>query len=144
MGECGCVMNDRKYLLPGPGEKFYVVTLSAGCVDCDAPSGVTIERIQRGDFMFSDDHRTEFTNGMLKFEKWSDSEGVAIVTGLRRHEFVAKLKSHLIGVSSEEMGENGVIDDAGAEVILEEMHDDSNVTPHFPKRQSPSGSPTES
>lgn len=136
MGECGCTLNDYKYLLPGPGENFYVVTLSAGCVDCDAPSGITIELIKRGDFMFTDDHRVEFTDGMLRLEKWSDSEGVAIVTGFRRHEFVAKLKSYLIGVSAKDMGENGKIDEVGAEVILEEMYDDSVVMPHFPKSGS--------
>lgn len=108
-----------------------MLTLSGGCVECDAPSGITIERLAKSDIHYRE--RDDFTEGELKFEKWVDTEGVAVVTGLLRHEFVAVLKSHLIGVSSDEMGEGGVIDEAGAEVILEEMYRDAVVKPRFPK-----------
>lgn len=132
MGECGCTMNDRKYWFPGPGRFLYLLTLSAGCIDCDAPSGVTIELLKPGDFMAERKHLDEFTEGPLPFEKWSDSMGVAVVAGLRRHEFVAKLRSHLVGVDSNELGTDGVLDEDGADVILEEAYEDSVVMPHFP------------
>jgi len=136
MCECGCVANDRRYWFPGPNETIYVLVLSAGCVDCDAPSGVSIEALKPGDFMYSKIKQDEYGEGALEFEKWTDtSDGVVLVTGLLRHEFIAKLKSHLIGVSSEELGTDGKLDEDGAEVILEEMYDDSIVKPHFPKRK---------
>lgn len=135
MCECGCVANDRKYWFPGPSKTIYVLTLSAGCVDCDASSGVSIEVLKPGDFMYSKIKQDEYSEGPLEFEKWGDAQGIGIITGLRRHEFVAKCQSHLIGVSSEEMGEGGKIDEAGADVILEEMFEDSVVEPHFPKRE---------
>lgn len=135
MCECGCVMNDDRYTFHGPGKTFYLLTLSAGCVDCDAPSGVSIQHVRPGEFLFNYvKENPEHIDGKLTFEKWGDdSRGVGITTGLRRHEFVKALASHLIGVSSKEMGENGVIDEAGAEVILEEAFEDSIVKPHIPK-----------
>ena len=132
MCECGCTSNDLRYWFPSPGKQVYLLTLSKGCIDCDAPSGVSIELIDKSSYMFQ--NREDYLDGELKFEDWCDSKGVAIVTGLRRHEFVKALQEHLIGVSSDEMGENGVIDESGAEVILEEMFKDSQVKPHFPKR----------
>ena len=130
MCECGCTANDRRYTFPAPGRTAYLLTLSGGCVECDAPSGVSIERISMSDMIWK--QREEFTDGALKFEKWSDSEGVAIITGLRKHEFVKALLPQLVGVSAEDMGEGGVIDESGAEVILEEMYEDAQVRPHFP------------
>ena len=129
MCECGCTSNDDRFSFPGPGKSFYILTLSGGCVDCDAPSGVSIELIEPENVMFIDYRRGEFLNGKLKFEKWPDSKGAAIVTGLRKHEFVKALMSHLVGVSSDEMGENGKIDEPGADVILDEMYEDSQVRP---------------
>lgn len=126
MCECGCTANDERYVFPAPGRKVYVLTLSRGCVECDAPSGVTIERIDRGTLL------PDFIDGELKFEDWRDSEGVAIVTGLLKHEFVEALLPQLVGTSASEMGDNGVIDEAGAEVMLEEMYADAQVKPHFP------------
>ncbi len=137
MCECGCTMNDERYTFPGPGKVIYMLTLSGGCVDCDAPSGISIERLKPGDFYHANKHRDEFVDGELHFEKWSESEGVGIITGMLRHEFAKSLAPHLIGVSADEMGDNGVIDEAGAEVILEEMFEDSVVKPRIiePVRQ---------
>lgn len=78
--------------------------------------------------MHSREAREDFIDGKLHFEKWSDSEGVAIVTGLMRHEFVKALTPHLVGL--EDGGD--VLDEIGAEVLLEEAYDDSVVKPHFP------------
>lgn len=135
MCECVCVANDDRYTFPGPGKSFYLLTLSGGCISCDAPSGVSIERVKPGDFLhkYVKENRDTYTCGELSFEKWSDSEGVGIVTGFRQHEFIAALLSHLVGVSSDEMGEDGKIDEDGADVILEEMFSDAVVKPHFPK-----------
>lgn len=127
MCECGCTSNDERFLFPAPGGKVYMLTLSRGCASCDSPSGVIIERISKSDI-----HAKEpdlYTDGELKFETWNDTEGVAIVTGLRKHEFVNALKESLVGV---EVGEDGALDEIGAEVILEEAYDDSVVKPHFP------------
>lgn len=131
MCECGCTSNDSKYLFPAPGNKVYMLTLSGGCVDCDAPSGVTIERISKSDLHVR--HKDDYTDGDLKFENWRDSEGVAIVTGMLQHEFVAALKGQLVGVNPSDLAddESGLIDDAGAETLLEEMYDDSTVKPHI-------------
>lgn len=133
MCECGCTMNDRRYTLPGPGKSIYLITLSAGCVDCDGPSGVSIELIEPDTILFKEYKRGEFSEGPLKLQQWPDSKGAAIVTGMRRHEFVKAASKHLIGVSSDEIGDDGVIDEAGAEVILEEMFEDVQVRPEIVK-----------
>ena len=137
MGECGCTMNDDRYTLPGPGKSIYLITLSAGCVDCDGPAGVSIERISPDSILYREYKRGEFTDGELKLEKWPDSEGVAIATGMRKHEFVKAVGKHLVGVSANDIGENGVIDEIGAEVIAEEMFDDSQVKPSIVKPVEP-------
>lgn len=129
MCECGCTMNDERYRFPGPDKSFYLLTLSGGCVDCDAGPGVSIELIEPNNSLYREYKRGEFTNGKLRFEKWPDSKGAAVVVGYRQHEFIRALLQHLIGVSSEELGENGVIDEAGAEVILEEMYEDAMFRP---------------
>jgi hypothetical protein len=131
MCECGCVANDERYTLPGPGKSFYLVTLSAGCVDCDGPAGVSIELIEPGTFAHRYYRDPYHTDGPLKFENWSDSKGAAIVTGFRRCEFVKAMRKHLIGLDSNEMGENGQIDEAGADVIAEEMFEDSQRRPEL-------------
>lgn len=136
MCECGCTSNDDRYTFPGPGKSFYLLTLSGHCVECDAPSGVSIEQIEPSNVLYKEYKRGEFSNGPLLFESWPDSKGAAVVVGMRRHEFIKALLSHLVGVSSDDMGEDGKIDEAGADVILEEMYDDAQVRPQLvtPKR----------
>lgn len=137
MCECGCTMNDQKYTLPGPGEAFYIVTLAGECQDCDVPPGITIELIAPGDFMHDPQHRREFTDGPLKLEKWSDSKGVAFITGMRQHEFIKAMKSHLVGLDSSEYGDDGTLDEIAAETILEEMYGDSQVRPEIVGKRKP-------
>lgn len=134
MCECGCTANDERFTFPGPGKSFYLLTLSAGCDECDAPSGVIIERIKPGDFLYSKENREDFIDGELTFEKWNDSEAAPIVTGFRKHEFVKALTSHLVGTTVFDLcdEESGVFDEIAAETLLEEMYDDSMVKPHFP------------
>ena len=131
MCECGCTSNDDRYSLPAPKRAIYVVTLSKACVYCDAPSGVTIERIDPGTTLYDEYKAGEFMNGPLVLEDWPDSKGAAIVCGLLKHEFVKAMTPHLVGVSSEEMGENGVIDEDGADAIAEEMYRDAQIRPHL-------------
>ena len=130
MCECGCTANDERYLFPAPGDKVYMLTLSKGCVECDAPSGVIIERIGKSDIHYR--QRKDYTDGDLKFEKWHDTEGVAIITGLLRHEFVAALAPQLIGQSIAELCEDGEMDEVGAELLLEDLYKYAVVKPHFP------------
>lgn len=129
MCECGCTMSDDRYTFPGPGKTFYVLSLSGECKSCDAPPGITIEHIKPGDALYDDYRRGDFIDGPLKFEKWPDNLGVAIVTGMRQDEFVKSTKQHLIGIASADFGEKGKIDRIGAETILEELYDDSQVKP---------------
>jgi hypothetical protein len=124
MCECGCVANDEKYWFPAPGDDVYILTLTKGCVSCDAAAGVSIELISKKDLMWK--HRRDYLDGKLKFKKWADSGGVAIITGFRKHEFVNAIKSHLIGTPIKEL------DEIGAEVLLEEAYEDSVVRPRFP------------
>lgn len=135
MCECGCTMNDMKYTLPGPGKAFYIVTLSGACEGCDAPSGITIELIEPSNTLFANYKRGEFIDGPLTLEQWPDSKGVAIVAGLRKHEFVKAVSENLVGIDSKEMGEDGTIDKDGADVIAEEMYEDSQVKPFVAKAQ---------
>jgi hypothetical protein len=133
MCECGCVEGETRYTLPGPEKSFYVVALYGGCVDCDAPAGITIEEIKPSHTLYKG-YEKEFTDGSLKLKKWRGSRGVAITTGLTKREFVKAVESHLIGVQSKEFSEGGdKIDKFGAEAILEEMYDDSTVKPHVAK-----------
>lgn len=129
MCECGCTMNDHRYWFPAPDNGVYILTLTRGCVDCDGSSGVSIERISKSDMLWKD--RRDYLDGKLKFEKWPDSYGVAIITGMLKHEFVKALSMHLEGVDVED----GAIDSIMAEVLLEEAYEDSVVKPHFPVRQ---------
>jgi hypothetical protein len=126
MCECGCTMNDVRYSLDGPMPTLrYLVTLSGACVNCDAPAGVSIERISPESVYWSD----EYTEGPLPLSDWGDSMGAAIVCGYRKHEFTAAMSRHLIGVSSDELGEGGRIDEVGADVLAEEMYDDAQIRP---------------
>jgi hypothetical protein len=130
MCECGCTSNDERYTFQTPGKFVYVLTITKGCVECDGAAGVQIERIEKKRMK---DWYQDFIDGELLFEKWSDSEGVAIITGHRKHEFVNALKPHLIDTDMDEM------DEIGAEVTLEEMYNDSVVRPHFPSARDRKG-----
>lgn len=129
MCECGCTMNDDRYTLPAPKGAIYLITLSGPCTYCDAPAGVSIERIEKGQGLHAEYRRGEFGAAPLELQDWRDSAGAAIITGHLKHEFVAATLKHLVGVSSDEIGENGRIDDAGAEVLLEDMYDDAQYRP---------------
>jgi hypothetical protein len=119
-------MNDVRYTLDGPEPRLrYLVTLSGACPSCDAPAGFCIERISPDSVYWSD----EYTDGPLPLSDWGDSRGAAFVCSYRKHEFATAMSRHLIGVSSVEMGEDGKIDDAGAEVIAEEMYEDAQFRP---------------
>lgn len=131
MGECGCTGNDDRYLLPGPKKSFYLISLTVACKYCDAPPGITIEHITPEHALYREYKRGEFNHGLLKFNDWPEGPGLAIVTGLRQHEFVQKMLTHLAGTNANDIGENGVIDEIGAEVLLEEMYSDSCVQPHL-------------
>lgn len=133
MCECGCTMNDTIYTLPGPRQTLYVIRLSGACVSCDGPPGVTIEQYRPGQFHYDYYRDPEHSNGPLPLERWSDGLGAAIVCGMRKHEFVRATKQHLVGVSSDEMGEKGRIDAGGAEIILEEMYEDATSRPALVK-----------
>jgi hypothetical protein len=139
MCECGCVLNDEHYTLPGPGKTFYVVTLSGHCESCDAPSGISIRLCQPGEFNHGYYSDLDNTQGALKFEKWGDgSLGAAIVCGLDKSSFVKMLQPHLVGIDSREIGdENGVIDNCGADVIAEEMYGDVQKRPTVILPQTP-------
>lgn len=131
MCECGCTSNDERYWFPAPGSCVYLLTITRGCVDCDAAAGVSIELITKSDFR---KYHREFVDGELKFEDWSDSRGVAIVTGFRKHEFVKAMLPNFVGTELT-MFEGGVIDEVSAEVLLEEAYEDSVVRPHFPTKK---------
>jgi hypothetical protein len=125
MCECGCTSNDERYSFPGPGKTLYLLTLSKGCESCDAGPGITIERFQRKASTFD----LEFIDGTLPFEEWPDSEGVAIICGFRKHEFVKAMRQHLTDTPVDEL------DESGAEVVLEEMYSDSVFRPRFPVKE---------
>jgi hypothetical protein len=133
MGECGCSSMDERYKFEGPNRSFYILTLSGACQYCDSPPGICIEKIEPNNILYKEYCKGEFLDGDLIFEKWSDSQGVAIITGMLKHEFIKSTLSHLIGVDSKEMGENGIIDEFGADVICEEMYADTLVKPRIVK-----------
>jgi pyruvate-formate lyase-activating enzyme len=140
MCECGCVGNDERYLFPGPGKTLYILSLSGCCLNCYSPSGFTIERVDSTNVLWKEFNRGEFLTGNLKFEKWPDSVGVAIITGMVRHEFVDATKSHLIGIDPKDFADNdGLIDGIGAETILEEMYKDAQKRPQLVESTNNSG-----
>lgn len=129
MCECGCTMNETRYHLPGPDKTFYLVRLYPGCIACDAPAGVSIEKMRHDNPNHADLYK--YSDGPLPMAAWADGvSGAAIVTGMLRHEFVAALTPHLTTLYIPHYLENGKIDDIGAEVILEEMYDDAQTSPH--------------
>lgn len=129
MCECGCEMNARRYTFPAPGKSFYLLVLSPPCTNCVAPPGVSIELIEPSNVLWAEYRRGEWVEGPLKFEDWRDTKGVRIATGLIREEFVKACSKHLVGIGKEMFGDDGKIDADGAEVILEEMYDDSHIRP---------------
>lgn len=131
MCECGCVSNQKRYRFPAPGKGFYVLTLIPHCVDCNGPIAVSIELIAPSSVIYREVRAGDYIAGDLPFEQWPDSKGVLVECGRMKHDFVDVLKRHLAGVDSSEIGEDGVIDDAGAEVILEEMYDDAQCSPRL-------------
>lgn len=133
MCECGCPGSWQRYTFPGPGGSIYLLTLAGACENCDAPSGVSIERLKRGAWLRKYvEENPDHIDGPLKFESWPNqgSEGVGIVTGFRKHEFIKALLPHLVGLSDED----GKIDECGADVILEEMYSDAVVKPHLDRK----------
>lgn len=137
MCECGCIGNDQKYRLPGPGEAIYLISLSVACENCDAPSGVSIELLQPSSATFKE-YTADEMYGVepLELNDWPDSKGVGIVTGMLKDEFIKAMVPHLVGVDSRKLGENGVLDEVGAEVIVEEMYADSWLQPAIVKQST--------
>ena len=131
MCECGCYGNDLKYSLAAPGGAFYVLTFSGACEDCDAPSGVAVELIELTHPLFDEYRRGEFLLGPLPWEKWPDGKGAAVITGLTKQQFIEAMSKHLVGVCSDEMGDDGTIDQDGADVIAEEMYADAQKQPQL-------------
>jgi len=133
MCECGCTSNDKRYTIPGPGKSYYLVTLRGHCVECSGHSAVLIDLLEPG----SHDHEyyndADMIDGPLPLREWDDKKSCTIVTGMLREEFVSKLAGHLVGIDCDEMGDDGRIDEDGAEVILEEMYDQSQTFPCFVK-----------
>jgi hypothetical protein len=133
MCECGCVSSDLHYKFPGHGDSIYILTLSKGCIGCDAPSGVTIQNTRPGDSLYEWYRDPETHEGELHFENWGDQGmGAAIITGMLRSEFIKSTRDHLIGINPKDFAYNdGLIDGDGADVILEEMYSDAQTKPRI-------------
>lgn len=129
MCECGCVGNDDRYTLKGPNKSLYIIHLHGGCTNCDSSPGLMIEHVLKTDVMYNEFRNGEFIDGELPFINGADRKFCPITTGFRKHEFIKKMTDWLVGIDSEELGDEGVVDEAGAEVILEEMYEDSLVKP---------------
>lgn len=130
MCECGCAGNHDRYLFPAPNRGLYVLTIAGHCLNCDGGSGISIELIEPSNSMYREYKRGDWTNGKLKFDDWGDSKGVSIVCGKQRHEFIHDCLKHLVGIDCVDMGSGGgQIDEAGADVILEEMYEDAQLKP---------------
>jgi hypothetical protein len=115
----------------GPRRTVYLVTFQRACTNCDGPSGITIEKFDSAEKL------KEYRGGYdippaIEFAQWPESLGVAIITGHRKHEFVKALKNQLMGIDSKDFGK-GPLDEIAAETILEEMYEDSVVTPELVK-----------
>lgn len=111
MCECGCSMNNETYRLPGP-------------------KGMMIERFKNEASL--EKYAFELPPE-LPLEKWPESMGCAIITGFRKHEFAKSLKSGLVGLKSDEFADKpgAGLDEIAAETILEDLYDESTVTPHL-------------
>lgn len=129
MCECGCVSSRRRYRFPAPGKCTYLLTLIPHCVDCNWPSAVSIELVEPSGWLYREIRDGDCLVGDLPFEKWPDSQGVLVECGHMKNGFIDLLRRHLIGVSSDELGTDGLIDDVGADVILEEMYEDAQFSP---------------
>lgn len=132
MCECGCGSMADRYRFPAPNEAIYLLSLYPACTNCDVPPGITLELITREHTLWAEYQDGDwYCDGPLPFEQWHDSKGVAIVAGMRSDEFVKAMLPHLVGVDSNELGEGGVLDEAGAEVIAEEMYADACTKPRL-------------
>ncbi len=132
MCECGCVGNCDRYFFPAPKGAMYLLTLSVHCTNCDAPTGITIELIEKDNPLYREYKRGDFGTRELQFGDWGDSEGVSVVCGFRKHEFIAALIPHLVGLNSRNFtddGKDGPLDENAAEVIIDEMYDDAQLQP---------------
>ncbi len=131
MCECGCQGTWTRYRFPAPDGAFYLLTLMGTCTNCDGASGFRIElcKPESHDYEYYGKDFPEAIEGELKFEDWGDILGVHFDTGVQKHKFVESLLPHLVGVDSRKLGEDGVIDKFGAEVILEEMYEDAQMQP---------------
>lgn len=131
MCECGCVSNDKKFVFPAPNRAIYILTLSGGCVSCDAPSAVVIELVEPTDTLYREYQAGEFLDGNLKFEQWPDSQGVAIKTGMIRSEFIKAMSRHLVGIGTDSglFGDDGRLDAVGSDELLKEAYEDSQTRP---------------
>ena len=131
MCECGCSINNETYRLAGPNRSVYLITFQGACTYCDGPSGIQIERFASPAALkeYAFDLPPE-----LPLEKWPESMGCCIVTGHRKHEFVEALKNSLIGLKSDDFADKkgDGLDDIAVETILEDMYDESVVTPRVP------------
>jgi len=120
-------------MLPGPGGAVYLITFQRACTNCDGPASIMIERFA------SKKALKEYAFELppeLPLEKWPESMGCAIITGYVKSEFVKALKPGLIGIKSDDFADKSGegLDADSAEVILEDMYDESTVTPHLPTR----------
>lgn len=124
-------MNNDAYRLPGPNGAVYLITFQRACTNCDGSSSVIIERFA------SIASLKEYAFDLppeLPLEKWPESMGCAIITGHRKHQFVKALKDSLIGLKSDDFADKkgDGLDGIAAETILEDMYDESVVTPRLP------------
>lgn len=131
MCECGCSMNNECYSLPGPSKSVYLITFQRACTNCDASSGIQIERFESAAKL--KEHAFDLPP-KLPLEKWPESMGCGIITGPRKHEFVKSLKNGLLGLKTDDFADKkgDGLDDTAVEIILEEMYEDSVVMPRLP------------
>jgi hypothetical protein len=129
MCECGCQTNWERYTFPAPGGAIYLLTIAGHCENCDGGSFMRIELIDKSNTLFSHYKSGEFINGSLKFCNWPDSKGVEVGFGHTKSEFAKAMIPHLAGIDVNELGDHGILDEAGAEVIAEEMYAEMQVVP---------------
>jgi hypothetical protein len=117
--------------LTGPDESIYLVSLIQACRNCDGPAGIEI------DLFPSKKALLEWCFEMppelpLDIEVYGH-KGVNIATGFLAHEFTEALKSHLIGLVSDDFAENpgDGLDEIAADEVLDEMYADSTFTPRL-------------
>jgi hypothetical protein len=132
MCECGCSGNADHYVLPGPNRSVYLITLQSACINCDGPDGITIElfpskRAVREYLCWADDEFPE----TVPLDKWPCSKGACISTGRTKGEFIETMKKQFVGFQPKGLLDEGqdAFDENAAEVIVEEMYEDSTMRP---------------